>query len=157
MKATEVAVTCDKCGHLDVMSKASFNMRKRSLGYVACPSCNQPMQWQVTRYGRSDSQKRSRSQEKRASKRYGMKQQVASGSKPHAKSDLRDQGKYRGEMKETIKKSYSLKLETMMKLEKEADTGELPFLEIEFQGTHPFRRYVVLPEWAFASLKERSE
>jgi hypothetical protein len=86
-----------------------------------------------------------------------MDQQVASGSKPHAKADLRERGKFRGGMKETIKKSFSLKLETLMKLEREADTAEMPLLEIEFQGVHPFKRYVVLPEWVFTSLKERSE
>jgi hypothetical protein len=115
------------------------------------------MEWKVMGTGRTDAQKRSRSQEKRAARRYGMWQQAASGSKVHAKSDLRDPGKFRGEMKETTRASFSLKLETLMKLEKEADTAEVPLLEIEFQGVHPFKRYVVLPEWAFTSLKEAKQ
>ena len=63
----------------------------------------------------------------------------------------------RGECKFTSNKSFSLKLEELIKLERESSGGEHPLFEIEFQGGRPFKRYVVLPDWVYASLitKER--
>jgi hypothetical protein len=103
----------------------------------------------------TNQQKRSRDQERRLAKTFGMQQQAASGALPNVKSDLRDAGKLRGEAKETTKKSFSLKIAELEKLEKEARGGELPLFMIEFQGVHPHKRYVVMPEWVALSLLER--
>ena len=58
----------------------------------------------------------------------------------------------RGECKFTRAQSYTLKLEELRKLELEAGYGELPMFEVEFQHNLPFKRYVVLPEWAYSQL-----
>jgi len=100
-------------------------------------------------------QKRSKAQEKGASKRYDMEIQPASGSMEHAKGDLRRRGGRRGECKYTAAKSFTLKKSVLEKIEEEALGDEIPFLEIEFQDFHPYRRYVVLPDWAFKELIER--
>lgn len=103
----------------------------------------------------TNQQKRSRDQERRLAKTFGMRQQVASGAIPGIKSDLREKGRLRGEAKETVHKSYSLKLVELEKLEREAQGGELPLFMVEFQGSHPFKRYVVMPEWVALSLLEK--
>lgn len=96
--------------------------------------------------------KRSKDQEKRAAKRYGGRPQAGSGALDHAKGDVRDKGISRGECKFTQAKSYSLKLDTLLKIESEAVGEEVPYLELEFQGTSPSRRFVILPDWAFQHL-----
>lgn len=101
-----------------------------------------------------DNLKRSRDQEKRTARTWGMRQQPASGAKGGAKSDMRKRGVARGETKETINKSFSLKLEELEKLELEAAGKEDPFFMIEFQGVTPHRRYVVAPEWLWLKYKE---
>jgi hypothetical protein len=40
----------------------------------------------------------------------------------------------------------------LKKIEREAGHGEMPIFEIEFQGEHPHRRYVVMPGWLFDSM-----
>lgn len=104
-----------------------------------------------------DNQKRSQDQEKRAARRYGMRRQPGSGARDGAKSDLRKPGRWRAELKETIKKSFSLKLETLQKIEREAAGAEDPLLEIEFQGVFPHKRYVVLPDHVYESMINRLE
>lgn len=106
--------------------------------------------------GRTDNQKRSRRQEKKAAERYGGRAQPGSGSIDTVKSDVRDAGVSRGECKLTRAKSYSLKLELLNKIEAEAVGEEIPYMEIEFQGVNPHRRFVVMPAWAFETLLERS-
>jgi len=101
---------------------------------------------------RHDNQVRSKAQEKRAARRYGARRQKASGSRDGAKGDLRDFGNLRGECKFTRHAQYALKLEELRKIELEAAAGELPVFEIEFQVSPPFKRYVVLPGWAFDQL-----
>ena len=104
----------------------------------------------------TDSQKRSRQQEKRAAKRYGGHVQPASGA-GRSKGDVRTPGELRVECKFTRANSYALRLDLLEKLEREATSGENPIFEIEFQGVHPHKRYVVLPGWLYdhyASLEE---
>lgn len=101
---------------------------------------------------RSDNQRRSRDQERRAAKRYGGRRQPGSGATPHAKGDVRAAGERR-ECKFTRAASFALKLDELRKIEIETPAGELPTFEIEFQSGHPHRRYVVVPEWAYLQLK----
>jgi len=61
-------------------------------------------------------------------------------------------GVHRGECKFTRAQSYSIKLQDLLEIERHASGDEKPFLEIEFQGVFPHKRYVVLPDWAFQSL-----
>lgn len=103
---------------------------------------------------RSDAQTRSLQQEKKAAQRYGARRQPGSGAMKGAKSDFRAAGELRGECKETTKKSFSLKLEELLKLEGEARAGELPLFEVQFQGVVPHKTYVVIPAEEFASLLE---
>jgi hypothetical protein len=125
--------------------------RKAGLTPV-CVMCGNPSLVAVTRFtGISDNQKRSRAQEKRAAKRIGGRVQPASGA-GRSKGDVRDPGHVRMECKLTRSNSYSLKLADLQKIEKEATTGEHPIFEIEFQGVHPRKRYVVLPGWLYDSL-----
>jgi len=101
----------------------------------------------------TDSQKRSRKQEKKLAQDMGGRVQPASGA-GSAKGDVQVTGTARAECKLTRKKSYSLKLAEMEKIEKEAFYDEIPFLQLEFQGVHPHKKYVVMPYWAFRSLME---
>lgn len=110
-----------------------------------------------TTYRISDNVKRSRGQEKRAARTYRMRQQAASGATPNYKSDLREMGKRRGETKETTHRSFSLKLDELLKLESEARAGEKPMFLIEFQCVHPFKRYEVLPAGMLEALIAENE
>ena len=126
---------------------------QKSYGPIMCPTCHGSEVSAVPhKPHRSDNQKRSRLQEKYAAKRYGARRQKASGALPGVKGDLRDPGRLRGECKFTRAASYTLKLEELRKLEQEAGAGEVPMFEIEFQTNPPFKRFVVLPQWAYDQL-----
>lgn len=92
----------------------------------------------------NDARKRSNDQEKRAAKRNEARIQPGSGSLSGAKSDVLKEGEMRMECKHTTKSSISLKQEWLRKVAKEAAAGEIPVLEIEFQGSNPYERYVVV-------------
>ena len=127
--------------------------KRRDLGILMCEKCRGSELVVVPgKCRRSDNQKRSQTQEKHAAKRYGARRQKASGAIPGVKGDLRDPGRLRGECKLTRAASYTLKLEELRKLEHESTAGEIPMFEIEFQNNPPFKRYVVLPQWAFDQL-----
>jgi hypothetical protein len=79
----------------------------------------------------------------------GAQRQKASGSLSGAKGDIRKTGSMRGECKFTRARSYSLKLDELMKIEREAAAGEQPAMFIEFQCQHPPKRFVVIPEWLY--------
>ena len=125
-------------------------MRRRQAGLPDCPDCS--LEPSTDRILDRSNQTRSRNQEKRAARRYGAKRQKGSGSQVGAKGDLRAFGKLRGECKFTRAESYTLKLQELRKIEHEAAAGEIPAFEIEFQHGQPFKRYVVLPGWAFEQL-----
>jgi len=142
-------MVCSSCGTTE-----EAHVTKMRGGF--CPRCGDRMSTARSPTRRvTNQQKRSRDQERRLAKTFGMDRQAASGALPNVKSDLRDPGKLRGEAKETTKKSFSLKLEELEKLEKEARGGEMPLFMVEFQGVHPFKRYVVMPEWVALSLLEK--
>jgi hypothetical protein len=106
------------------------------------------------RTGKTDSQKRSQAQEKRAAKRTGARVQPASGAMSDAKGDLRKRGELRIECKLTRAKSFTLKREDLEKLESETAGGELPVFEIEFQDRLPYKRYAILPGWLYDYYRE---
>jgi hypothetical protein len=73
------------------------------------------------------------------------------------KGDVQVKGKLRMECKCTRASSYSLKRELLEKIEKEAEFGENPAFEIEFQDALPHKRYVVLPGWRYDQLTNLEE
>lgn len=117
-----------------------------------CQDCGVPLKWHREEKKTPDSRRRSKDQERRAAKEFGAKQQPASGALPTRKSDIRKPGHLRGEMKETTADSYRLKLDDLLKLEREATNGEISLFVIEFQCVHPPKRYEILPAGTVASL-----
>lgn len=102
----------------------------------------------ATEHGRTENQRRSQAQEKRAAKRVGGRVTPASGAGV-VKGDVEVRGKLRMECKFTRSSSYVLKRDLLEKIEKEALAGEQPAFEIEFQDVQPHKRYVVLPGWLY--------
>lgn len=146
---------CPGCGA--VQAPKMLQMRRRCGLDDLCLLCGTDIITGEKRPSRAtDSQKRSRAQEKRVAAREGGRRQPGSGSAEGFEGDVRITGKYRGECKFTRARSFSLKLEELLKLERQAGARELPAFDIEFQGVNPHRRYVVLPEWAFDALMEES-
>lgn len=142
------------------MKTLSFNPRVVLRHFdkkLDCPECGHSFKPTQVKRGRTTHQKRSQDQEDRAAKRYGARTQPGSGSRPGTKGDLRKRGVLRGECKETTAKSYTLKLAELLKLQREASTDELPLFEIEFQGVHPYQRFIILPDNAFVAMTERQE
>jgi uncharacterized protein YbaR (Trm112 family) len=136
---------CPHCTQL--VTYTAETLKKSPTREVRCRKCHQWFRVEVSAPVRStDNMRRSRQQETRAAKRIGGRVQPASGSRPAkgAKGDIRKKGVIRGECKFTLAKSYSLKLEDLMKLEKQGGGLEKPMFEIEFQRAYPRRRYVVL-------------
>lgn len=62
----------------------------------------------------------------------GGRRQKGSGALPWAKGDAVKKGVWRGEAKQTQKKSYVLKLEILEKLRSECAFGESPIMSIQF-------------------------
>lgn len=118
-----------------------------------CSSCNKAVTPSPAPKEKSDKRKRSSDQEKRAAKRHGAKVVAGSGASPLSKGDIHKRGKIRGECKYTDAASYSLKLDELRKLEREAKIDEDPIFEIEFQGVSPFRRYYVIPDYTWEKME----
>lgn len=134
VRARRSFVACTECGNLVVVSPETAVMPPK--------------------HGRTDAQKRSRDQERRASKRDGGRVQPGSGSMDHAKGDIHSPGVYRMECKETTAKSFSVKRTILDKISSEATGMETPVLEVEFQGQYPKSRVYVIPEWAWQEYME---
>lgn len=154
MTAT-VDVRCWDCGHVWETTFLSLKLDP----VRQCPECRFFATPEVLRGRgvRNDNRERSLTQEKKAEQRYGARRQPASGAMPHAKADLRDPGRVRVECKFTRAKSFTLKLEDLLKLEREKAGDEHPVFEIEFQCEKPFKRYVVIPQWLYSHLTEEGE
>lgn len=151
----KVKVTCVDCCHSREMSREVY-IRQNRAGLASCDRCGGGLVWEDIRKGKSDSQKRSRAQEKRAAKRLGGNVQPGSGA-GRAKGDVRVPWHARVECKLTRAKSFSLKLSELEKIESEAIPPEMPIFEIEFQGVTPHKRYAVIPGWLldhFMSLED---
>jgi hypothetical protein len=155
---TNATLLCRKCDRTTSVNQAVLRQRRKAGLQYACKHCgaNLLKHGEKPKRGATDSQKRSRDQEKHVASREGGRKQPGSGSVDGFEGDVRVAKKYRGECKLTRAKSFSLKLEELLKLERQAGAGELPAFDIEFQGVNPHRRYVVVPEWVFDSLMEES-
>jgi ribosomal protein L44E len=145
MSTPYITIKCGACGHTESINKLAWAV---SSFPTPCPGCNEDLRkvGERTKRGKTDSQKRSRKQEKRAAKRVGGKVQPGSGA-GRAKGDVRAPWHARIECKLTRAKSFGLKLAALEKIEKEALPPELPIFEIEFQGVTPHKRYAVIPGW----------
>lgn len=131
-----------------------YSLRMSPIKRVFCMACRKDFKATKPKKGRSDAQRRSKDQEKRAARRYGGKVQAGSGTSSRAKGDFVDSGVLRGECKETTRKSFSLKVEELMKIEKEARGDELPLFEVEFQGVFPRRTYAIVPASQYQALRD---
>jgi ribosomal protein L44E len=148
-----LTLVCGGCLATVKVNRLIFTVRRKSGLPYPCEVCGEDLYelGEEPKKGKTNSQKRSRRQEKRAARRIGGKVQPASGA-GQAKGDVRLAGHTRMECKFTRAKSYSLKLEELKKIEQEAGPGEQPVFEIEFQGVYPHERYVVLPGWLYDHL-----
>jgi hypothetical protein len=148
---------CTSCLHISKINSLVFDARRKSGLEYPCrnEACDADLCSTGTapKRGKTDSQKRSKKQEKRAAKRVGGYTTSGSGS-GREKGDVRAAWDTRIECKETTAKSYSLKLADLEKLEREAAAGEDPVFEIEFQGVFPHKRYAVIPGWLFDQYRE---
>ena len=149
---------CKKCSRDHVVDASLLPRMHRAGLELRCPDCDSLMERSTARYGRAirENIKTSQRQEARVAKREGGRRQAGSGSRPGYEGDVRKIGAYRGECKFTSAKSFTLKLEVLKKLEMQANYGELPGLDIEFQGGAQPWRYVVLPEWAYEMLMKEA-
>lgn len=147
----ESDLTCGYCGADNKINPLILKAKTAAGLPYQCSECREDLGefGYKPRRGKTDAQKRSRQQEKRAAKRTGGKLTPGSGNQPGAKGDVRVMGSVRIECKCTTAESFRLKLEDLMKIERAGESGENPILEIEFQGVHPKRRYVVLPGWLY--------
>lgn len=141
---------CGGCLVVTIVPTAILQARRRVGLPYTCPKCGRDLldDGKPPKRGKSSAQKRSQKQEKQAAKRYGGQVQPASGSGA-AKGDVRDAGHIRMECKYTSAASYSLRLDTLKKIESEASTGEDPVLELEFQCVNPPKRYIIMPDWVY--------
>lgn len=139
-------MTTVRCEHCEAEQEADLKAFRGTPGIsrLQCSSCGELTRVSKVKKGKSDNQRRSQEQEKSAAKRYGGRTQAGSGSSWREKGDFREEGKHRGECKFTRARSFSLKLDELLKLEKEATGMETPLFEVEFQGVSPKRRYVIV-------------
>ena len=151
---TQVRVRCTQCQHYWDEDRDHAKVMRRTKSFIDCPMCGSPatrVQWSREDRHKPDNKRRSEAQEKRVAKKFGGKVQPASGSKRGAKADTRKFGVMRGECKFTRAKQFTLKLADLVKVENEAAGGEEPAFFIEFCCQTPVKRYVVIPEWLYAS------
>ena len=95
--------------------------------------------------------RRSRLQESRAEKDYGGKRTPGSGNQWHTKGDVKTD-RLLVECKTTVKKSYSLKLEDLVKhMAYGILENKIPVFEIEFS---PWKTFIVLDKEDFLELLE---
>lgn len=154
-----LTLVCGGCLGEVKVNRLIFTVRRNTGLPYPCEMCGSNLYElgeEPKRKGKTNSQKRSRQQEKRAAKRIGGRVQPASGA-GQAKGDVRLEGHTRMECKFTRAKSYSLKLEELKKIEREAGPGEQPVFEVEFQCVYPHERYVVLPGWLYDHLIQKGD
>jgi hypothetical protein len=157
MAVRTISILCDECDRNTLVDTIVLESRKKVGLLLYCKHCGTELRRPTTpKRGATDSQKRSRKQEKRVAAREGGRRQPGSGSVEGFGGDVRVAGQYRGECKLTRAASYSLKLKDLMKLEQQASKNELPIFEIGFQGEVPQRNYVVMPEWVYETLMVES-
>jgi hypothetical protein len=156
---TDLRIECNKCGTSILVHTPVWN-RVRDLGLsYPCDTCMADLtkHGKIQKPKKSNVHKDSRAQEKRMAKREGGRVQPGSGNVPGYEGDVRLPGKQlRGECKFTKAASYTLKLEDLLKLEKQAIGDELPVFEVEFHRATQRQRYIILPGWVYDALMEES-
>lgn len=152
MSKHDILLVCPSCDHSTAYDSLVLRERARTGQPIRCKHCDFILERLTQKHGASDSQRRSRKQEKRAAAREGGRRQPGSGSVEGFGGDVRAAGRVRGECKLTRAASYTLRLSDLTKLEQQAKGEELPVFEIEFQGVRPHKNYVVLPLWAYETL-----
>jgi rubredoxin len=157
MKSRYKEASCPTCGFTSKYDTTA--LRLSPMKDLQCPECNLWFRPEAPapKKGTNDNQRRSKAQEKRAAAQYGARVQPASGALPGAKGDLRKKGVMRGECKFTRSGSFSLKLAELLKVEQEAVGSETPLFEVEFQGVHPRKKYVVLRAEDYVALRDELE
>ncbi len=148
-------LVCTDCEATTTIPSAVYRGQQRVGGIFRCilKICTGSMKpAKPSRRGKSKDQKTSKAQEKRAARRIGGSVQPASGALSGAKGDVRKPFDTRMECKFTRKKSFALKLEELLKIEREASSGEKPVFEIEFLSNPTSHRYVVIPGWVYDQL-----
>lgn len=149
MSGTTFNLVCSKCGGDTKVNSFVYAQRRRSgLPYACVCGANLYETGSRPRPGKTVNQKRSQKQEKRAAKKFGGRVQAGSGSGAE-KGDVREPHYSRQEHKTTSAKSYGLKLAELQKIEAECSSGETPSFHITFDGVHPAKTYVVIPEYLF--------
>lgn len=93
-------------------------------------------------------------QEKRVAKQVGGRTTIASGQTPIDKGDVRSDT-VRVECKYTDKKSYTLKVDDLVKVAAQSTGDQIPLFYIEFRENG--EAYYVVPEAWFLQLLERFE
>lgn len=102
----------------------------------------------------TNSHKRAKKQEKEMGGRLGAKLTPASGSRD-VKGDLRIKGVARLELKTTMKKSFSVTMDMIGKIEAAAtQTGEMPALIVEFNDGfgRKLQEVAIIPIYALETL-----
>jgi len=126
---TIINIRCTNCDHEQALNSLLFQARRGARAGLPYPCLNcKANLYQVgerVRQGASDSQRRSKAQEKRVAQREGGRRQPGSGARDGFEGDVRLVGKYRGECKLTRASSYRLQLSDLQKLERQAGAGEL--------------------------------
>ena len=88
-------------------------------------------------------------QERKLAEVVGGRTQPGSGAFPGHKGDVRLRNKFRIEAKFTTKKSYTLKLEDLLKIVGECTGSERPVFVVEFKdenGLYSGSSWVVIPQ-----------
>lgn len=142
---------CSKCEGGTKVNSLVFKQRSGAGLAYTCAHCSADLVKTGYRpkHGKTDSQKRSIKQEKSVARRTGGRTTPGSGNQPGAKGDVRAVASSVTECKCTTRKSFTLKLADLMKIENASHAGENPIMEIEFQGVSPKKRFVVLPGWLY--------
>jgi hypothetical protein len=161
MQHKKTTLQCQVCGCENKVDMALFKAKKSAGLPFECNNnlckANLVKHGKSPRRGKTTDQKISKAQEGRMAKREGGYTQPGSGNVSGYGGDVRLDGtRLRGECKTTRAGSFTVKLEELDKLEKQARGDELPVFEFEFYRATQRRRFVILPGWVYDTLMEES-
>lgn len=150
-----VKAECPECGTEQRYAPAL--LKRSPIQTLQCEECRLVFKPTAIKRGRTDAQRRSKDQEDRSAKRNQARRVPGSGSSYRAKGDVKDPGRLHGECKHTVNRTTTLKLDDLLKAERESTMGERVLFEVEFQSVHPYRRFVVLSDEAYQTLLGQAE
>lgn len=102
---------------------------------------------------RNTNKQRADLHENRVAKRLDGKVTIASGAMKFDKGDVRSD-LIRAECKTTIKKSYSLKHELLVKIASETEQGKMPVFVVRFEHKRSSSDYYIVDEGWFLEMLE---